>query len=124
MDLSTIQKECFKIVKDKGFYDKWNRARNILRLAHSNNDFPVESFSANQEMLIDLAEFALMDSEIAEAMEEIRNGDRTKAVTELAGCVIRILCYCENQKYNLEEYIISELKRNETREKYHGRKVI
>lgn len=121
--LAELQKECFNQVNDKGFYIKWNRARNILRIHHTTIDVMKDNFE-KQEYLIDLAEMALMDSEIAEAMEEIRNGDRIKAVTELAGLVIRVLSYCENQKFNLEDYIISELERNKKRELYHSRMVI
>lgn len=123
MNLSEIQKIAFNQVNNKGFYLRWNRARLILEYHHSNNDIP-ESFDKKQSYLIDLAEMGLMHTEISEAMEEIRNGNREKAVIELAGCVVRVLCYCENQKFDLEKYILSELERNKKRELYHGRIVI
>jgi hypothetical protein len=120
--LTDLQKEVYETVKNNGFYIKWNRARNILR-RHGSGKLCLTYFIA-QEYLIDLSEFDLMHSEISEASEEIRNKDREKAIIELAGLVIRVLCYCENQGFNLEKYIISENKRNKTRKMYHSRIVI
>jgi hypothetical protein len=118
-DLKELQKTVFEVIKEHGFYDKWNHNKEILYNANIN----IDDFLA-QPKLIDLAQFDLMHSEISEASEEIRNNNTEKAVIELAGLVIRVLCYCENECYDLEKYILSENERNKLRPKFHGRKVI
>lgn len=110
--LSNIQKMVYDTVVEKGFYEKWNKAREIL------------GYNNPLCLLIDLAEMALMHSEISEAEENIRDGNRELAIVELAGLVIRVLSYCENLGYDLQKYILSENERNKKREKYHGRKII
>jgi hypothetical protein len=120
MEFKELQKRVSSDLKEHGnFYNKWNSARQVLE-----NHYKITETWQHQEMLIDLAEFDLMHSEISEASEEIRDGNREKAVIELAGLIIRVMCYCENQGFDLEKYIISESERNKTRPKLHGRKVI
>ena len=114
-DFKELQKEVYETVRSKGFYDKWNRARTILFK---------EGWKENLDWLIYLAELELMDTEISEAAEEVRNGDMDKVIKELAGLIIRVMSFCENLGVNLETVIILENERNKTRPINHGRKVI
>lgn len=76
------------------------------------------------EGIVDLAEVGLFTTEVAEALEEIRNKNPEEMGKELAGVVIRILNFASRKHIDLEPIIISEIKRNMTRKNLHGRKLI
>jgi len=67
---------------------------------------------------------ALMHSELSEALEALRQTDKSKnnVGEELADCCIRIFDYCEGRNINLEKEIITKLKKNEKRPILHGKK--
>ena len=85
-------------------------------------------------------QLALMHSEISEALEEYRKGNKLDYVyygyveeqrqwskpegfaIELADCVIRIMDTCEAYGIDLEEMIKVKMEYNETRSYRHGRK--
>lgn len=73
--------------------------------------------------------YALMHSEISEALEATRNGlpmdkncpNFTNEVIELADTVIRIMDYCKHFKLDLAGAIIAKHKYNLTRPYKHGK---
>lgn len=111
MEFEELRKLAYKGYVEKGYAEEWERARKILK-AHG------------LERVVDLAEVGLIVTEIAEAMEEIRDDHPKNESKELAGCFIRLSNYARRKGYDLEGDIISESKRNLGREKLHGRKVI
>ena len=104
MDLRDIQRMLFKHYKQKGFYDKWK--------------------SIYPDWAADLAELALITSEVSEAMEEVRDNNFEGLANELAGIVIRVLNFASRKGIDLETNILSEHKRNLSRPSLHGRKNI
>ena len=94
--ISLLVKECYKIAKSKGW---WDRKRNDAEL------------------------IALMHSELSEALEALRHGGRKSDVAEeLADCCIRIFDYCGRKKIDLEEAIFSKIEKNKKRPYRHGGK--
>ena len=70
----------------------------------------------------DIAELGLVTTEVAEAMEEVRDDDDIKLGLELADIMIRTMNFAKRKGINLQEYIMSKHKVNMRREKLHGRK--
>jgi NTP pyrophosphatase (non-canonical NTP hydrolase) len=109
MQIKEWQKRVYDIAKSKGWYDE----------------------SVPQSTRVE--RHMLMVSEIAEATEEIRNGQlpiyskdgkpEGEAI-ELADCVIRIMDYFESQGWDLEAAIKTKSEYNETRPYRHGGKTI
>ena len=114
MEYSTLQKTVFEPMLKHGFYEKWAKAKEILK----KSPFP------DLERMIDLAELALMHTEISEACEEVRDMDDEKLAKELAGLQIRLFNFANFRGIDLEKYVISENERNKTRPVLHGRKFI
>lgn len=76
--------------------------------------------------------YALIHSEISEAVEEVRkgtepvykaNGKYEGEMIELADTIIRILDYCAFKKWNIEEAIKNKMEYNKTRPYRHGGKI-
>jgi len=110
VDLWRIQQLVHEEYKKNGYEERWNRARQLLK-------------PEGLEGIVDLAEVGLFVTEIAEAMEAIRDGDVKHEHEEQADIVIRVLNYCNRRGFDLESAILAKHKRNMKRGKFHGRKI-
>ena len=92
-----LQKTCYRVAKEKGF---WDTERN------------------NGELI------SLMHSELSEALEELRKPqiDWMAIGEELADCVIRILDFCEARNIDLEKAIIAKIGVNKNRPYKHNKR--
>jgi len=74
---------------------------------------------------------ALMHSELSEALEALREGNKQSekiplfscVEEEFADCVIRILDACEKRKWNVSGAILAKIQYNRKRSYKHGNKV-
>jgi len=65
---------------------------------------------------------ALIHSEVSEALEADRRGDRENYVEELADVCIRIFDLCGSEGIDLESAILKKMEYNKTRSYKHGGK--
>ena len=110
MRVNELCKIAHKIAREKGF---WGGFAEDLKTQKS---FYV--YLRNQGELI-----ALMHSELSEALEALRQEDKSKnnVGEELADCCIRIFDYCEAYDIDLEKAINDKIKINRNRPKKHGK---
>ncbi len=94
MRINNLAKICHDAAKDKGF---WDRDRNI------------------GEMLM------LTVSELSEALEADRKGDRENFNEEIADTFIRLLDLCSAMNINIEAEILNKLETNKSRPRLHGK---
>lgn len=66
--------------------------------------------------------FALMHSEVSEALEADRLGEEENVVEELADVCIRIFDFCGMNEYDLEHAILKKMEKNKYRPYKHGGK--
>jgi len=68
-----------------------------------------------------LGKLMLVVSELAEAAEAVRDGDRANFAEELADTAIRLFDICGACEIDLETEIKAKMKKNESRPTRHGR---
>lgn len=112
MDFTRIQDLVFEEYKKNGYLENWETAYKIIK----------ESGVVDPR-IVDVAEVGLVDTEISEAIEEIRKGTPEKEVTELADAIIRIMTYSKRKNYDLEKAILDKHLKNMKREYLHGKRV-
>jgi len=118
MTIKQLQKICYKIAVEKGFWDN----NETLEKFYIGQSFDTRN---NAEMI------ALMHSELSEALEATRKkgNPQSKKIPkfklveeELADCIIRILDMAEGRKYNIEGALNAKIKYNKKRRYKHGKK--
>jgi len=110
MDLWKLQQLVHKEYIKNGYQERWSVEYLIQH--------PEEL-----ELVIDLAEVGLFVTEVAELMEDIRNGNESHYQEESADIVIRVMNWLNRKKLDLESAILAKHQKNLDRGKLHGRKV-
>lgn len=93
--INNLCNEAFKIAKSKGWHDEPRETGTLLALIHS---------------------------EVSEALEADRKGDKENFAEELADVCIRIFDLCGLKEIDLEKAILEKMERNKTRTYKHGGK--
>ena len=94
MTLRKLQAEAHRIAQEHGFWDAPRETGTLLALVHS---------------------------EISEALEADRHGDRGGLAHELADAVIRIVDLAAGLEFDLQSFVETAMKENETRPRKHGK---
>jgi len=108
----------------------FNELQRLVYEEYKKNGYLHKWFTASQKLghglqfITDLAELGLVNTEVSEALEEIRNLDYEKVAKECAGIIIRVMNFCSRHNIQLEYYILAENQRNLKRKPLHNRKAI
>jgi len=99
--------------------------KDIMKLVYpeyQQNGF--EAFFNQHDDIGDIAEIGLVSSEVGEALDYCRDKNEKFMALELADICIRVFNFCNRKGIDLEFYIIAKTHINNTRSKFHGKKVI
>ncbi|MGO4890310.1 MazG nucleotide pyrophosphohydrolase domain-containing protein [Anaerobacillus sp. MEB173] len=94
-NINTLCLEAYETAKSKGWHDEERETGTLLALIHS---------------------------EVSEALEADRIGDKDNFVEELADVCIRIFDLCGSKEIDLETAILKKMDRNKQRSYKHGGK--
>jgi NTP pyrophosphatase (non-canonical NTP hydrolase) len=108
MTINELCKECHTNAEAKGF---WEDIKEIYLEGYAERHF-------NNAVATRLA---LIHSEVSEALEAIRNGDRENFKEELADIVIRVFDLCGGLGIDLECEIEKKMEKNRNRPFKHGK---
>lgn len=114
MDIKTLITEAHQIAVDHGW---WRKFYKLLRALPDDDEFSyaLEDYVSNSCLM-------LMASELGEACEALRVGDKENLAEELADVVIRIADFCGWHDIDLEKAIIEKMEINKNRPYLHGGK--
>ena len=110
MELTSIQNLVEAEYVKNGYAERWTAE---YLIAH-----PEEL-----ELVIDLAEVGLANTEVSELLEDIRDGAEKNYGKECADIIIRILNWANRKGFEVEPYILEKHQINMQRETLHGRKI-
>jgi hypothetical protein len=112
MELNQIQKLVYEEYVKNGYELMWN------------NTYRTDGYElAEITRKNDLCELGLIDTEITEAKEEVRNLviNNANLAKECADVIIRVLNFMSRKGLNAEEAILNKHTKNMNRESRHGR---
>ncbi len=122
--MKKLQELCHKIAVEKGFWDV--NCRHCMELITPKElaKFPScpYCFDSQLDPRNDAEMLMLMVSELGEACEGLRKGDKKNVAEELADCVIRIMDYSEARNIDIEKEILKKCKKNKKRKYKHGKR--
>lgn len=110
LTLDDLAQECHDTSRAHGFWDHFVLDEDPAEMRRITNP------SINGEKI------ALIHSELSEALEACRDGDRDQEEEELADTIIRILDYCHARGFSMDKAVRLKMDKNRTREHLHGRK--
>ena len=103
MEFRDLQKTVYEEYKKNGYLVMWEKV--------------------DPEDIGDLAEMGLVTTEVAEALEAIRDGDWLELADECADIIIRVLNFGSRHGFDLETIILAKHEKNLLRGKNHGRNI-
>lgn len=109
----TLAEDIHSWARGKGFYD---RERLVVRDALTGD---VEGRPVNPSLPSE--KLMLIVSEVAEAQEALRDGDRAHESEEVADILIRVLDYAAWRGISLDREVAAKMEKNEVRPRLHGR---
>lgn len=100
-------------------------AAQINRNAHAKgfHEYKPTFGNSGQDTRHILSWLMLVTTEVAEAAEAVRKGDKVNFVEELADICIRVFDIAEELGVNLEQEIVNKIVKNESRAIKHGGKL-
>jgi NTP pyrophosphatase (non-canonical NTP hydrolase) len=120
----TIQKAVHELAKQKGWYDEPRTTGECIALMHSELSEALESYR-NGEKLPVWQQGPSPEVVLTPISAQWKDDVKPEGIlTELADCVIRIMDFCESRGWDLERAIKTKHRYNETRSHRDGGKVI
>lgn len=115
MEINELVKKAHFIARSKGFWQNEDVAACVLQkpLDNATNDAVKKAFQAQRLMLI--------VSELGEALEALREGNKENFAEELADTCIRIFDLCGGYGIDIETAIKDKMATNEARPPKHGK---
>ena len=110
MNLKDIQNLVYIEYVKNGYSERWTQ--------EYFKSHPIEF-----ELLIDLAEVGLINTEVSELLEDIRDNNIEKYGEESADIIIRVMNWCKRKGIDLETHIIKKHEKNLTRGELHGKAI-
>jgi NTP pyrophosphatase (non-canonical NTP hydrolase) len=135
-DLSGYVMEQHMAMKNKGFYDHLSQLDHLahyVRVAtdHLKETHPqlCENLNHNMDLVFKnywqffmASSLMLMVSELSEALEALRKGDRVNMDEELADVFLRLADFCGAHNVDLEGEVEKKMAKNRKRDPLHGKK--
>lgn len=113
--LDDLAQECHDTAKAHGFWD--HAEIEVVRYTPLGDDkYKGPNPSIHGEKI------ALMHSELSEALEACRDGDRDQEEEELADVIIRLLDYSHARGFSMDRAVRAKMSKNRNRPHLHGRK--
>jgi len=113
MEFNEIQKLVYEEYKKNGYLEMWTKCRPHLY--------------SEEQKIADLAEVGLINTEVSEALDDIREYGypmlRDKLGEELSDIIIRALNFASRKGIDIEPYILSKHELNLERGERHGKKI-
>jgi len=110
MNVWELQKLVFQEYIKNGYSERWTQ--------EYFKSHPIEF-----ELLIDLAEVGLINTEVSELLEDIRTNSIEKYGEECADIVIRVMNWCTRKGIDLGIHILNKHEKNKNREYLHGKAI-
>lgn len=114
--MDNLAQEIHDTSREKGF---WEHEKIYLPEDPSEPRYAGRAFVTNPSIYGE--KIALMHSELSEALEALRDGDRDKEEEELADTIIRILDYSHARGYSMDLSVRTKMEKNKQRPRLHGR---
>ena len=110
MNITELQELVFQEYIKNGYAERWTK----------------EYFEAHPlefDLLIDLAEVGLINTEVSELLEDIRQNKKEKYGEECSDIIIRVLNFCNRKGIDLEPHLLKKHAKNQEREYLHGKTI-
>ena len=121
MEIEELQETCFKMAKEKGFFDPPLQDTAYHMLAVGELSEAVEELREDRPPIYQDGEY-YPSTKLLPGHDHWSDERKPKGeLIELADCIMRILSYCGHKGYNMEEAILLKLKYNKTRPYKHGK---
>jgi len=110
MSVLDLQQLVFEEYKRNGYAERWSVEY-------------LKGHPKELDLIIDIAEVGLINTEVSELLEDIRSDKPENYGAECADIVIRVMNWCNRKNIDLGWHIQEKNKKNLTRDKLHGRAV-
>lgn len=121
MEFSEIMEEANIVVNDKGFYDDENEIIGIMQRLYLEGICFTEKHIEYVKTAFRIKDLALVGTEVAEAIQELRKGNIASHDKEIADTTIRIMTYSKHRGIDLENEILEKNNINKNRPRKHDR---
>ena len=120
MNFNELVKITHKNAKDKGFWEDWERIEEFKNMVINISPDGEKQAEIDTNNAIS-TRLMLIVSEVAEALEALRNNDGENFIEELADIIIRTCDLAGGLNLDLETEILKKIEKNKDRPYKHGK---